>query len=66
MKWVSILGSTGSVGKNVLKIVDKKKFFKIYLLSANKNYKLINSQIKKYKPDVFIINDHKIFQKIKK
>lgn len=66
MKWVSILGSTGSVGKNVLKIVDKKKnFFKIYLLSANKNYKLINSQIKKYKPDVFIINDHKIFQKIK-
>tara|TARA_B100000941_G_C28503986_1_gene556048 strand:+ start:758 stop:1927 length:1170 start_codon:yes stop_codon:yes gene_type:complete len=67
MKWVSILGSTGSIGKNSLKIIDrKKKFFKIYLLSANKNYKLINLQIKKYNPKVFIINDREIFEKFKK
>ncbi len=66
MKWISILGSTGSVGKNTLKIIDKKrKIFKIYLLSANKNYKLIYSQIKKYKPRIFIINNPIIYKKIK-
>ena len=46
-KIISILGSTGSVGQSVEKIIEKKsKSFKIILLSANKNYKLICSQIK--------------------
>ena len=41
-KKLSILGSTGSIGLSVLKIIKKKKFlFDINLLSANKNYKLI-------------------------
>ena len=44
---ISILGSTGSVGLSALKIIDKKKsFFKIKLLSANKNYQSICFQIK--------------------
>ena len=48
---IKILGSTGSIGLSVLKIIDvKKKLFKINLLSANKNYNLICSQIRKYKP----------------
>ena len=60
-KKISILGSTGSIGLTTLKIIDKKKnFFKpLYLLSANKNYKLICKQIKKYKPKYFLINDKK-------
>ena len=64
---ISILGSTGSVGLSALKIIDKKKsFFKIKLLSANKNYQSICFQIKKYKPEIFVIIDEKIFVKIKK
>ena len=59
-KLISILGSTGSVGQSSLKIIDKKKnYFKPYIFSANKNYKLICKQLKKYKPKIFIINEHK-------
>ncbi len=65
-KTISILGSTGSIGLTTLKVIDKKKnLFKINLLSANKNYKLIVNQIKKYKPNYFIINDYSTFLKIK-
>ena len=61
---ISILGSTGSVGLSTLSIVDKKKkYLKPFLLSANKNYKLISKQIKKYKPNFFVITDEKTFKK---
>ena len=46
-KSISILGSTGSIGINTLKILKKKKLFKINILAANKNYKLICKQITK-------------------
>ena len=49
------LGSTGSIGSSVLKLLIKK-FFKVNLLAANKNYKKILNQIKKYKL-IFLIND---------
>ena len=66
-KLVSILGSTGSIGLTTLKIIHKKKKnFIPYLFSANKNYKLINKKIKRYNPKFFVINDSKIFCKIKK
>ena len=46
LKKISILGSTGSIGLSTLKIIKKKKkFFKINLLTANKNYNLICDQI---------------------
>ena len=43
-KKIAILGSTSSIGKSLLRIVEKnKKNFKIELLTANTNYKdLIN------------------------
>ena len=66
-KTISILGSTGSVGLTTLEIIRKKKnLFKIDLLSANQNYKLICKQIKEYEPKIFVINNSKIFRKIKK
>ena len=66
-KSISILGSTGSIVLNTLKIIDrKKKHFRPYIFSANKNYKLICGQIVKFKPVYFIINDKKIFLKVSK
>ena len=65
-KLISILGSTGSMGLTTLKVVEKNNSFKINLLSANKNFKLINNQIKKYKPNYFIKNNYEIFKKIDK
>ena len=66
-KKISILGSTGSIGLTTLKIIDKKiSLFKPYLFSANKNFNLISNQIKKYKPEIFIINERNIYERIKK
>jgi len=65
-KKISILGSTGSIGLNALKIFNKKRnLFDIHLLAADRNYNLIINQIKIYKPKFFIINNLKIFEKVK-
>ena len=66
-KTISILGSTGSIGLNTLDIIKKnKKLFKVNILLANKNFKLICDQIAKYNPNIFIIKDFTTFLKIKK
>jgi len=65
-KYISILGSTGSIGLNSLKIINKKRnLFNVNVLAANKNYNLICKQIRQLKPKVFIINDFNIFNKVK-
>ena len=63
---ISVLGSTGSIGSSVLKIIKKKRSCTPYLFSANKNYNLICKQIKLFKPKYFLIYDEKIFNKLKK
>ena len=46
-KKIAILGSTGSIGKTLLKIIKKdKKNFDIILLTAEKNYEEILKQAK--------------------
>ena len=66
-KTISILGSTGSIGQQTLKIIEKKKFFfDIFLLSADKNFNEINRQIIKYNPKFFLVSNYEIYKKIKK
>ena len=66
-KLISILGSTGSIGLTTLRILDlKKSYFIPYLFSADKNYNLICKQINKYKPEIFLINNQKVYKKVKK
>ncbi len=49
-KKIVILGSTGSIGKSLLNIIDKdKRSFDIVLLSAKKDYKTLIKQAKKRK-----------------
>ena len=49
-KKIAILGSTGSIGENTLKIIrENKKNFEINLLSTNKNIAKIFKQAKEYK-----------------
>lgn len=51
MKKLAILGSTGSVGKQVLEVVDKnREKLEVFALSANDNIKLLQKQIEKYHP----------------
>jgi 1-deoxy-D-xylulose-5-phosphate reductoisomerase len=50
-KRVAILGSTGSIGKLVLKVIESfPNQFKIIALTTNKNIKLLKEQIIKYCP----------------
>ena len=65
-KTISILGSTGSIGASLFKIIDNKpEYFIVYLLSANKKYNLICKQIKKYNPKYFIVSDPNVYKKVK-
>jgi 1-deoxy-D-xylulose-5-phosphate reductoisomerase len=62
-KKVAILGSTGSIGKKLLSIIDKdKKNYQIVLLVANRNYKILMNQAKKFKVKNLIINDQNNFE----
>ena len=66
-KKIAILGSTGSIGDNLLKIIkNDKKNFEIILLTANKNYKKIFKQAKEFKVKNLIINNKKSYQLLKK
>ena len=48
-KNIVILGSTGSIGKTLLRILEKnKKDYNIVLLSANKSYSKLLMQAKKF------------------
>ena len=64
---IAILGSTGSIGKTLLNIIkrDQKKF-KIKLLTANKNYKTLLNQAKKFNVQNLVVTDPESFNKIKK
>ena len=66
-KTIAILGSTGSIGKILLNIVKKNtKLFNIILLTANKNYKTLYAQAKKYKVKNLIITNEASYKILKK
>ncbi|MEA1882362.1 MAG: 1-deoxy-D-xylulose-5-phosphate reductoisomerase [Candidatus Marinimicrobia bacterium] len=58
MKKLSILGSTGSIGVNGLRVINNLgDEFDVTALSANKNGKLLVEQAKKYHPNTIAIID---------
>ena len=62
-KNVVILGSTGSIGKTLIKILEKdKKNFKIVLLTAHKSHRTLLNQAKKFKVKNLIITDKKSYE----
>ena len=67
-KKIAILGSTGSIGKSLLKIIkkNKKNNFQIILLTANNNYKELLKQTKEFKVKNIIIKNKLSYEKLKK
>ncbi|MCT4688264.1 1-deoxy-D-xylulose-5-phosphate reductoisomerase [Vallitalea sp.] len=60
MKKISILGSTGSIGKQTIDIVCKQKDIQILGLTANTNIDLLEKQIELVKPQVVaVMDEHK-------
>ena len=65
-KKIAILGSTGSIGENTLKIITQdKKNFEVTLLSTNKNLKKILKQAKAFKVKDIIITNLNSYEKAK-
>lgn len=66
MKNVAILGSTGSIGKNALKVIETKMDeFKILALSAHSNIELLEQQIEIFNPKYVCIGTDKYYKKLK-
>lgn len=60
MKNIVILGSTGSIGTNALKVIEAKKDeFKVLGMSAYSNIELFKEQVKKFNPKYICIGSEK-------
>ncbi len=58
MKRLAILGSTGSIGRNVLRIVDQfPDRFSVVALAAGRNVELLSEQVKRFLPEVAVVID---------
>ena len=72
VKRVVILGSTGSIGKNALKVIDAlnshqpgEGAFKIEAISAHNNVELLAKQASKYRPKFVAITNKDKYQNLK-
>ena len=64
-KKIVILGSTGSIGENTLKIISNdKKNFEVVLISTNRNFNKVFKQAKEFKVKNIIISDLKSYLKV--
>ena len=62
-KKIAIIGSTGSIGKTLLKINEKdKKNFEVVLLTANTDHKTLLKQAKKFNVPNLIISNFKSYK----
>ena len=67
MKKLSILGSTGSIGKNTLEVVSNHPDkFKVSALAVGNNIRLLGEQINIFKPDVVAVFDEQAAEDLKK
>ncbi|MDP2681270.1 MAG: 1-deoxy-D-xylulose-5-phosphate reductoisomerase [Deltaproteobacteria bacterium] len=67
MKKLAILGSTGSIGQNVLEIVRRYPGrFKILALAAGRNKGLFRRQAEEFKPKIISLSDEKDINELKR
>jgi 1-deoxy-D-xylulose-5-phosphate reductoisomerase len=58
MKKLTILGCTGSIGRNALQVVQQfPERFKVVALAAGRNIELLRSQIEQFRPQVAVLLD---------
>ena len=58
MKHIAILGSTGSIGKNALSVVETHPdAFKVVGLAANRDVDTLEQQVRQYRPELVALNE---------
>ncbi len=67
MKAITILGSTGSIGRNVLEVISQfPEKFKVVGLTSNRRVDILIEQIRKFKPQFVAIGERKEAEYLKK
>ncbi len=65
-KRIAILGSTGSIGKQTLEVIDSHPdFFEVEVLTAQNNAPLLIEQSKKFKPNAVVIANEDHYETVK-
>ncbi len=62
---ISILGSTGSIGTQALDVVDNRDNLKVSAITANTNIKVLEEQVRKYKPALAVVFDESKFSEFR-
>lgn len=66
LKRISILGSTGSIGENALRVIDRlPDQFEVRYLSAGKNAGRLIEQARKYHPKAVSLSDESQYHRVK-
>ena len=62
---IAILGSTGSIGKQTLEVIEEHSdLFQVEVLTANNNSVLLIEQAKKFKPNIVVICNEKKYPEV--
>ena len=65
-KNIAILGSTGSIGRQALEVIDRHHdFFEVEVLTAQNNLDLLVTQAKKYQPNAVVISNNTHYEALK-
>ena len=65
-KRIAIFGSTGSIGKQALEVIEAHPdLFSVEVLTAHTNHELLIQQAKKHKPNIVVIVDDKKYAFVK-
>ena len=66
MKMITILGSTGSIGRNALEVIrNSKGKFKVLAMSAHRNHELLLEQIEEFSPKYVSVGTEEGFEAIR-
>ncbi len=61
MHFVTILGSTGSIGESALRVVRAKPdLFRVFGLACNRNLELLSKQVEEFHPSVAAVGDSSV------
>lgn len=65
-KRIAILGSTGSIGKQALEVIDSNQdIFEVEVLTANNNSQALISQALRYNPNAVVIGNKEKYSEVK-
>ena len=67
MKKVALFGSTGSIGRQALDVIDKsRQQLSVAVLACGKNIELLRKQIERYSPEAVVVKDEEDAKELRK